>query len=341
MTAPGVLCIRFENGPGTAAAADRAALLALLHEITPVVQALPDGAVLADVRGAARYFGRDAVQLARLLRVRILARYGTETTIGVAANPLLARMAAQAGPPGGVRALPGDPAAVTGFLAEKNPRELPGVGAATARTLAHYGLDTLGRIAVAPPGTLQRILGVREARRIQRLARGVDPAPVIAAAPPRSALAEHTFPRDELDPAARRRALLHLADRLGHRLRREGRVARTLTLTVRYADRATTTRARTLPEPTAHTLALVRAAYRLHDGLGLQRARVRVLALRAGDLADARQATRQLSLDPADERRHRAEAAADRVRHRFGPAAATPAAATRPPSGRGGVGRGG
>ncbi|MFR9725214.1 helix-hairpin-helix domain-containing protein [Streptomyces sp. MS19] len=301
-------------------------LLDVLHGITPVVQALPPDAALADVRGALRYFGLDAVRLARLVRVRGLALHGTDCAIGVAPNPLLARLAAA--PPGGgpgIGAVPDDPDAIAAFLADRPAADLHGVGPATARALAAYGIRTAGLVAAAPPLTLQRILGASTARRVQALARGIDPTPVVPGTPARSTAAEHRFGHDELDPAVRRRALLTLADRLGYRLRGTGQTTRALTLTVRYADRTATTRRRTLPEPTAHTPALVGTAYALHDALGLQRARVRAVALRAEDLTDAAESARQLSLDPADERRRRAEAAADRARHRFGARAAGPA----------------
>jgi DNA polymerase-4 len=315
-----VLCVRFLG------AGERyPALLRLLHGITPVVQPLPPDAALADVHGALRYFGCDAVRLAGLLRVRALALHGTDCAVGVAANPLLARLAADATEGPGVTAVPAAPAAVAAFLAGRPAAALPGVGPATARTLAAYGLDTVGRVAATPPATLQRILGAAPARRLSALARGLDPTPVTPGAPARSAYAEHRFGHDELDAATRRRALLTLADDLGYRLRGAGQAARGLTLTVRYADRSATTRTRSLPEPTAHTPALTAAAYALHDALGLQRARVRAVALRAEDLADAAETSRQLSLDPADERRRRAEAAADRARRRFGRRAAGPA----------------
>ncbi|MEU3960839.1 hypothetical protein AB0F42_13585 [Streptomyces buecherae] len=103
--APGsVLCVRFHAPDGGPVGEDvYAGLLALLAELTPVVQALPPDGALADVRGALRYFGRDAAELAGIVRVRALARHGVDCTVGVAANPLLARMAA-AQPPAGRRA---------------------------------------------------------------------------------------------------------------------------------------------------------------------------------------------------------------------------------------------
>ncbi len=329
---PHVLYVRFHPAPGEDV---YQGLLTLLGELTPVVEALPPDAALADVRGALRYFGRDAAGLAEIVRVRALARYGVDCTVGVAANPLLARMAAHearevheaqgAQESGAVRTVPGDPDAVAAFLAGKPPIALPGVGPATARTLSAYGLDSAARIAAAPLSTLQRILGAATARRVHAWARGIDPAPVTPNAPARAMGAEHRFRRDELDPVRRRRALLTLADGLGVRLRTSGQVAAAISLTVRYADRSTTTRTRTLTEPTAHTPALTAAAYALHDALGLQRARVRSVALRVEGLTDAGLASHQLTFDPADEKSRRLEAAADRARARFGVSAVRPA----------------
>jgi hypothetical protein len=135
---------------------------------------------------------------------------------------------------------------------------------------------------------------------------------------------ERTFPLDELDPDRHRRALLSAAEEIGARLRAVEKVCRTLTLTVRYADRSATTRGRALKEPTAHSAALTRTAYGMYEALGLQRARVRALALRAEDLTPADQAAHQLTFDPVDEKTRRLEETADRARAKFGPHAAFP-----------------
>ncbi|MEZ0096246.1 hypothetical protein ABH925_007453, partial [Streptacidiphilus sp. EB129] len=54
------------------------------------------------------------------------------------------------------------------------------------------------------------------------------------------------------------------------------------------------------------------------------RARVRAVTLTV-ELADQTTATHQLTLDPADERDHRLEAATDKARRRFGPTTIGPA----------------
>ncbi|MER5586612.1 hypothetical protein ABT090_33945 [Streptomyces asoensis] len=327
-----ILCVRFQLPPAREAALP--GLLGLLEEFTPVVEALPPDTALADLRGAERYFGRSAVELASVIRVRALALHGLDCVIGAGPGPMSARMALRDARPGVTCAVPED--GVREFLAEKPVVALPGVGTATARTLCEYGLDTLGRVADAPLSTLQRLVGAKAGRELRDKAAGVDRGRVVpnAVSLPHSRLrssggtpvlaAERPFGRDELDPDRHRRALLSAAGELGARLRAVEKVCRTLTLTVRYADRSSTTRSRTLGEPTAHSAALTRTAYGLYEALGLQRARVRAVVLRAEGLGPAEQASHQLTFDPVDEKVRRIEEVADRVREKFGPGAVKP-----------------
>ncbi|MEV4942562.1 hypothetical protein AB0L09_33080 [Streptomyces zaomyceticus] len=262
-------------------------LVDLLGEFTPVVEAAPPGELLADVRGALRYFDR---------------------TPAGGARP-------------GVTPVVDDPVA---FLRDRPVVTLDGVGRATARTLCGYGLDSVGRVADAPLAVLQRLVGAKTGRELWERARGIDRTPVAPHAASRSVAAERAFPRDETDRTEQRRALLSLAEELGALLRTEGEVRRGLTVTVRYADRTTTTRSRTLPEPTARSAALTALAYAVHDSLGLQRARVRGIALRAEGLTGTEGASYQISVDPTDEKARRIEAVADKARAKFGPRAVLP-----------------
>ncbi|MFD6335705.1 hypothetical protein ACFWGI_39810 [Streptomyces niveus] len=322
-----ILCVRFhrfQHEAETGIEAALPALIALIEDLSPVVQALPPDSALVDVRGAERYFGQDAAQIAAVLRVRALAHAGAGCAIGAAGTPMLARMAAREAAPGTTLTVRDEPRAVAEFLGPLPVAALPGIGAATARTLRSYGLGTVGRAAAVPLSTLQRVAGVRMGREVYERAHGIDRTRVVPNASARSLAAERAFPYDELDQSRHRAALLSITEELGSRMRVDEQVCRSLTLTVRYADRSTTTRTRTLREPTAHSVALVAAAYRIHDSLGLQRARVRGLSLRAEGLAPAERATRQLTFDPVDDRARRIEAVADRARARFGPRAVVP-----------------
>ncbi len=309
-----ILCVRFQLPPMYEAALP--GLLGLLEEFTPVVQALPPDGALADLRGAERYFGRTALELASVIRVRALALHGVDCVIGAGPGPMTARMALREARPGRTRAVAEDE--VREFLAGQPVVALPGVGARTARTLCEYGLDTLGRVAAAPLSTLQRLVGARAGRELHEKANGVDRGRVVPDAVSRSLAAERPFTRDELDPGRHRRALLSAAEELGARLRALDKVCRGLTLTVRYADRSATTRTRTLPEPTAHSPALTRAAYGLYEALGLQRARVRAVVLRAEGSTPP---NRPLTSSPSTRWTRRC-AASRRSRTAYGPSSA-------------------
>ncbi|MFF7972969.1 hypothetical protein [Streptomyces sp. NPDC007905] len=317
-----ILCVRFRLPPMYEAALP--GLLGLLEEFTPVVEALPPDGALADLRGAERYFGRSAVELASVIRVRALALHGVDCVTGAGPGPMLARVALRDARPGVTCVVPEEPDAIAEFLADRPVSALPGVGTATARTLCEYGLDTLGLVAAAPLSTLQRLIGAKAGRELREKASGIDRGRVVPNAVSRSLAAERPFELDELDPDRHRRALLSAAEEIGARLRAVERVCRTLTLTVRYADRSSTTRSRTLKEPTAHSAALTKTAYGMYEALGLQRARVRALALRAEGLVPADQASYQLTFDAVDERVRRIEEVADRARAKFGPRAVMP-----------------
>ncbi|MFD5747805.1 ImpB/MucB/SamB family protein [Streptomyces sp. NPDC127033] len=299
-------------------------IIELMCGITPHVQAVPPHAVQLDLTSALRYFGLSPYDMVQTAQIRLKALYGIDSSAGLADNRMLAAMAADASAPGRTTWVPAEQAAA--WLYPRPLTALPGIGRATAATLTRYGLHTIGQVTDTPAATLQRLLGAGQARLLAERARGHDPRPVTPREPAAHLTADLVLDRDCLDPAQHHRAVLGLADRTGRRLRGERRATGRLTLTVRYADRTSTTRSRALPEPTDHSPALTAAALELLHALGLQRARVRAFTLRADDLRPAAHAHRQLSLDPGEDRARAAEAAADRARRRFGPTAVRPAA---------------
>ncbi|MEU9284760.1 ImpB/MucB/SamB family protein [Streptomyces sp. NPDC048275] len=299
-------------------------IIELMSGITPHVQAVPPNAVQLDLTSALRYFDLSPYDVVQLAKMRLKALYDIDSSAGLAGNRMLAAMAADASAPGDTTWIRDGQAA--DWLHPRPVTALPGIGRATAETLNRYGLHAIGQIADLPAATLQRLLGAGSARLLAERARGHDPRPVSPSEPAAHLVADLVLERDCLDPAQHHRAVLGLADRIGQRLRGERQIAGRLALTVRYADRSSTTRTRGLSEPTNHSPALAATALGLLTALGLQRARVRAFAVRADHLLPAGSAYWQLSLDPGDARARAAEAAADRARRRFGPEAVRPAA---------------
>ncbi|MFE9468839.1 hypothetical protein ACFYNW_35470 [Streptomyces virginiae] len=300
-----------------------AQLLAVAEGITPRVQAIEPDAAHLDITGALRYWQRTPEQVAALLRLRTMALHGVQTTCAVAPNRMLATMAAAATPPGRTTVI--DAKDVERWLRPRPVAALYGVGPATAGKLHTYGLHTIGDVAETPMPTLVRLLGAAAGRALHAHAHGQDPRTVQTQPLAKSLAADRAFEHDVLDPAEHRRTLLDLAEEVAARLRDGQQAAGGLAVSVRYADRSTSTRSRTLAEATARTGPIATTAYELYDLLALQRARVRTISLRAQDLRPASEATQQLTLDPGDDRALALEAVTDRARARYGPATIRPA----------------
>ncbi|GAA1110516.1 DNA polymerase Y family protein [Streptomyces javensis] len=309
--------------PGTAEHAYRA-VLTVLERISPVVQAIPPGAALVDVAGVLRLYRRTPLELAHIVRVRALAHTGVDVHLGVAPNWALAATASARPLRDGIRLVLDDPVAIASFLHPLPIDALHGVGPRQAETLRGLGVHTIGALASIPTVTAQRILGGRAGRALQQRARGKDPRRVTPTALPRSTTEVRHFDYDELDGPRVRAAILDAVVTISARLRERQQAAASLQLQLRMADGSLLARARKLTA-TAHSADLRDHAYRIIDAMGLQRARIRAVTVRADQLVDADRVAEQISLDRTEENVRRIETAIDRANRRFGAGAVRPA----------------
>ncbi|MBK6047597.1 helix-hairpin-helix domain-containing protein, partial [Streptomyces sp. MBT55] len=162
-------------------------LLGVIDGISSRVEPLPaDWSAYVDLTGALTYWGRDLKGLVAVLRLRLLALHGVQCSVGAGPTRSIAAMAADATPPGAATVVRDDPYEIAAFLRTKPASALPGIGPKTAKTLARYGITSVGDIADTPLPTLQRILGTTVARLAQDRARGIDERPVVPGAAPRT-----------------------------------------------------------------------------------------------------------------------------------------------------------
>ncbi|RZU31351.1 DNA polymerase IV [Blastococcus saxobsidens] len=297
-------------------------VMALFRSITPLVEPLSLDEAFLDVSGAGRRLG-DAVAIGEHIRARVYDEQGITCSVGVAGTKFVAKLASTRAKPDGMLVV--RPPEVMGFLHPLPVNALWGVGPKTEETLLRLGLRTVGDLAHVPARTLQRALGAAAGTHLHELAWGRDPRRVVPDEPERSTGAEETFSSDVDDPAVIHRELLHLSERTAGRLRSIGCLARTVSIKVRFADFATITRSRTLGTPTDVGKELYDTARALYDALGLERARIRLVGVRAERLVDAGAAHQQLELGAREHGRRDAELAADRAARRFGAGAVRPA----------------
>jgi DNA polymerase-4 len=312
-----------------------ASVMETFRRITPVVEVLSLDEGFLDVRGAARRLG-SPLEIAERLRATVHDEQGITCSVGVAATVSVAKVASRRAKPDGVVVVP--PEDLTSFLHPLDVGELWGVGEKTRAMLHRLGLFTVGDVAHTPRRTLQRALGDRLGGQLHDLAWGTDQRPVAAGRgffgkgegdPERSMGADETFARDTDDRTVVLRELLRLTAKVTGRMRVAGVAGRTVTVRIRFADFTTLTRSRTLAEATDVTQEIYRTAVRLYDGLGLQRARVRLVGVRVEGLVPRGTVHRQLLLGERERGWAEADRAVDRAAHRFGHAAVRPASLLR------------
>ena len=297
-------------------------VMALFRSITPLVEPLSLDEAFLDVSGAGRRLG-DATEIGEYLRARVFDEQGITCSVGVAGSKFVAKLASTHAKPDGMLVV--RPAEVMDFLHPLPVGALWGVGPKTEEQLLRLGLRTVGDLAHVPAKTLQRAVGAASGTHLHELSWGRDPRRVVPNEPEKSTGHEETFGTDVDDPAVIHRELLLLAERTAGRLRAGGWLARTVSIKVRFADFATITRSRTLDVPTDVGQELYETARALFDALGLERARIRLVGVRAERLIDAGSAPQQLELGAREHGRREAELAADRAARRFGAGAVRPA----------------
>ncbi len=316
------------------------AVLESFRRVTPLVEAISLDEAFLDVRGALRRLG-SPLQIAEQLRARIHDEQRITCSVGVAASVSVAKLASRLAKPDGVLVVP--PQEITSFLHPLDVGELYGVGEKTQAMLHRLGLVTVGDIAHTPMRTLQRAIGHHLGAHLHELAWGTDRRAIEPRTagvfghghrsgegdPDKSMGAQETFGSDTDDREVILREMLKLTATVTHRMRTAGVAGRTVSITVRFADFTTITRARTLPEATDVTQEVYRAAVRLYDALGLQRARIRLVGIRVEGLLPRSRVHRQHVLGERDHGWSDADRAIDRATTRFGSAAVRPASLIR------------
>jgi DNA polymerase-4 len=296
----------------------------VLLSFTPLVEPLALDEAFLDVGGATTLFG-DPAEIAERIRTEVRTELGFTCSVGVAPNKLLAKLASTEAKPDGLIVVPRD--GVHGFLDPLPVAALWGAGEKTTEAIGRLGVRTVGELARLPEAMLGRVLGELHARQLLALSRGEDTRPVVPYEAPKSVSHEETFDRDLDDEQEILRQLLGLARRVGSRLRKDGYVARTVSIKVRLANFTTLTRSRTLERPTDVAADLYDVASALYLALPGARRRIRLLGVQATGLEGG--GAEQLAL-LMGQKWGDVERAVDRIERRFGTDAALPASLLGP-----------
>jgi DNA polymerase-4 len=313
-------------------------VMAILRDVTPLVEALSLDEAFLDVSGAVRLLGRPGA-IAAQIRRRVAEELQLTCSVGVASTKFVAKVASARCKPDGLLVVP--VARVLDFLHPLPVTALWGVGARTGEQLHRLGIRTVGDLAGTPLDTLRRAVGTASAEHLSALADGIDPRPVQPDEVERSISADRTLDVDLTEEEDVCRELLRLAEEVGSRVRARRFTARTVGIKIRYADFRTVTRVRTLPRWTESTGEIYDTAADLYRGLGLDRPRIRLVGVKCENLRPTGEFPEQLALDVAvpdiapvtSPVRGTADRAVDAARARFGAAAIRPGSLLSAPDG--------
>jgi DNA polymerase IV len=314
-----------------------AAVRRVLLQFTPAVEMASIDEAYLDMTGTERLHG-PAMKAADLLHETMKRETGLNCSVGIACARVVAKVASdQAKPNGVLQVLPGLEAS---FLAPLDVRRLPGVGKVTEERLRQYGVRTIGDLARlteavlgrAPAAGAASAAAYPPAKRIgDGLAALIEKAQghdaggwydqeVGAGGEPKSISHEHTFSRDERDPAALGSMLARLTEMVCRRLREHQLHARKVQIKLRYSDFTTLTRGRTLERATqldAEVLEIVRELW----GANWQKGRaVRLLGVQTSGLESC-SGQMELLASAQETRLKQAMQAVDALRDRFGESA--------------------
>lgn len=262
-----------------------ARVMEVLRDVTPLVEQVSVDEAFMDITGVMRHYS-SPFHCAEVVRQRIKQAVGLPASVGLAPNKFLAKMASDKAKPDGVFAI--TPGAVGDFMRELPVGELFGVGKATELKLHSQGLMTAGDVAQADPRRMQRLLG-KHGPELIKLARGIDPRPVVTERVEKSVSHEHTFDADVTDEAVLRRWVKELSFKVAERVRAAGHRFYVVGLKVRWDDFTTISRQRRLSDPTDSSAVMSEVALSLLSALPRPLKPVRLIGVRAGEFASARE----------------------------------------------------
>ena len=293
-------------------------VFAIFEETAPTVEVVSIDEAFLDVRGLER-IGGSPEAIARRLRGTVREQVGLPISVGVASTKHLAKVASNAAKPDGLLAIA--PGAELAFLHPLPVGRLWGVGPATEARLREHGIVTVGQLAGLPEGVLMTILGRAAGRRLHAISHNRDPRRV------RSGHARRSVGSQSALGASRRRTpeeldavAIALVDRVTRRLRKGGRVGRTVVLRLRFGDFTRATRSKTLPRPTAATapvLVTLRALLAAERET-IRRRGITLLGLSVTNLSRASEAGVQLELAVDGQPPPALDSTMDAIRDRYG-----------------------
>ena len=292
------------------------AFKAILRESTPVVEEFSIDECFLDMTGMQRMYP-DPVRAAHQIKDRIKRELGFTVNVGISSNKLLAKMASDFEKPDKVHTL--FPEEIEEKMWPLPVGDLFLCGKASADKLARLHIDTIGALAKSDEPSIRAILGNKAGSMLWNYANGIDDSPVIAEPEaPKGYSNEITFDDNITSWEDGDRVLLHLADNVAARLRRDGVKASCISVTIRGNDMKKHSHQRMLDAPTDGTSKTYETAKELFRQLWDGHTNLRLIGLAMTQLDRDGQQQMTLFGEEVNEKDQKADKAVDALREKFG-----------------------
>ena len=289
-----------------------------LRNLTPLVEQISiDEAFLdiSDIRDSATRIALD-------LQAAIKNELHLPSSIGIASNKLVAKIATEVGkksskkknePPFGFTIVPaGDEAK---FLAPLPADMLWGVGPKTSARLTELGIHTIGDIASWPETEMSRLFG-ENGRELWRHAQGIDNRPIVTEFETKSISQETTYNVDVRDEKTLEKTLREQSTEVAKQLRKNDLAGRTVKLKIRWSDFTTLSRQTTLPTSTDSDDEIFHTAVKLMKAVRKPNQAVRLIGVGVSGIGAP---VRQLSLwDAGSEKSRKLQEVVDKLQEKYG-----------------------
>jgi DNA-directed DNA polymerase III PolC len=229
---------------------------------------------------------KSGIEIALIISKAIRQSLKITVSEGVASNKLISQIASKLNKPAAFENVPNGEE--KHFIQPLPNRWLPGIGPKTSARLNAAGLAQIRHVAATPLEMLELVLG-RQAVTIRQFAHGIDERPLVPAREPQKTFSQQeTFAGDLTDEEYVAATLRRMADDLFAKVRTERRTIRTLTVTVRYNDRAEDQVSESLLEPTDLETEVYSRLQAMLKKAWKRRVSLRLVSLKLSNLYDGR-----------------------------------------------------
>jgi len=287
--------------------------MAILNDFSPFIEPGGLDEAYLDVTGFESIHG-SIQRMATSIKQRIKTELSLPASIGIASCKIVAKVASDYSKPDGLVEVPSG--GEREFLAPLAVDNLPGVGKQTVKVLKNLGIHTIGDLSRTPFHALTDRFGVA-GETMHRHANGIDASQVLPPGEAKSISREATFGEDTRDRSFLEVTLWAQSEKVGADLRKRGKVAKCVTLKLRYGDFSTITRSHTLPESLSTDREIFNTGTMLlNKALTVGSQGVRLIGIGVSHLVEP---SRQAELfTPSSRKLEELNKTIDRIRDRYG-----------------------